>query len=854
MKKLFSTLLVVFFATSLMAQTGLTCNDPIPVDNSYTAHVNADDELWYTAWTYDLPMHVYFSPDSMNSEFGPEVEIDFTCDYGNYSHDHKLDSVIKMLNVFGFTLPVAFACEEVVRNGKVEWDLSIDQKYRDQLTEYGLTHNVQAYVKVYFPEGGTISLTPDPTFQSCMENGHYTKLAEPVDIAANDTEKMVILPYSEWKEEDVRLVWTGEQPARVWVAEEECQFLPTDASVYVKAKYDIDKDTPQVITVADMQSAIKNWRGAGIFYAKVISEGPGQLIVERIPLGEIQGDAILLKHGEPVQLQANDNRVFCFPKTWKSTEFLANTQYLMGMHVSNTPDFAVGDENVIAKYPFSKDGSKRELQLSKGDIANLGTSATDDYLYVRFACNAATTLTPSLWNVSSCLENTILITSGETFVNSADAKTVYRMNYQDWANYDFAVNWGQTGTLSMYVASYCNFTNTDPEKLTTIVVPAKKTTEVLAEAVDSWASSIEADGFLYVLFGANRRGPITVTSAKPAETDPENPEPQPVYTTISETLCFGETYEWNGQSYDATGTYTQTFPAASGADSIVTLQLTVLPEIPVLTHEVTLCYGETYEWNGDTYNTTGEYEKTLQSVNGCDSMVVLNLTILPQVPEQNEKVAICYGESYTWQGQEYTESGSYSVVLQDENGCDYLLTLDLTVYPKTEATTEDVTIEFGQTYEWNGTVYDETGSYTITLQDANGCPYEATLNLVVLADPQSPCVAGSTELLPTDELTINLQSAFIIYRIDYQAWLEKGVSLTWTGDETLYTFVAETCTFALAQYNKYVARYEEVPSQGNVVLNKDILSSLAGKVDEDGYLYVRFLTEFEGVLTTAQAE
>jgi hypothetical protein len=224
------------------------------------------------------------------------------------------------------------------------------------------------------------------------------------------------------------------------------------------------------------------------------------------------------------------------------------------------------------------------------------------------------------------------------------------------------------------------------------------------------------------------------------------------------------------------------------------------------------------------------------------------------VPEQNEKVAICYGESYTWQGQKYTESGSYSVVLQDENGCDYLLTLDLTVYPQTEATTEDVTIEFGQTYEWNGTVYEETGSYTITLQDANGCPYEATLNLVVLADPQSPCVAGSTELLPTDELTVNLQSAFIIYRIDYQAWLEKGVSLTWTGDETLYTFVAETCTFALAQYNKYVARYEEVPSQGNVVLNKDILSSLAGKVDEDGYLYVRFLTEFEGVLTTAQAE
>ena len=40
MKKLFSTLLVVFFATSMMAQTGLTCEDPIVVDNEYEGTVD----------------------------------------------------------------------------------------------------------------------------------------------------------------------------------------------------------------------------------------------------------------------------------------------------------------------------------------------------------------------------------------------------------------------------------------------------------------------------------------------------------------------------------------------------------------------------------------------------------------------------------------------------------------------------------------------------------------------------------------------------------------------------------------------------------------------------------------------
>ena len=804
MKHLFSTLFVVFFATSMMAQTGLSCEDPIPVDKSYTAHVNAGDELWYTASTWDLPMHVYFSPDVDNSTWGPEVQIDFTCKYGDYSHDYKLDSVINILKVLGVTLPVEFYCEEVIRNGKIEWDLSIDERYRDQLTEYGLTHNVQAFVKVYFPDGGKISLTPDPTFQDCMENGHYAKLSDTIEIAANDSNKMIVLPYSEWKDEEVRFVWVGEKPARLWVAEDECTFTPTDASVFVKAKYDLDANTNKVLTPADMQAAIDNWIGAGVFYGKVLSDAPGKLVIERIPLGEIQGDAILLKHGEPVQLQANDDRVFCFPKTWKSTEFLANTQYLMAMHVSNTPEFEPGDANVISKYAFSKDGNKRELQLSKGDISNLGASAADDYLYVRFVCNQSAQLTPSLWNVSSCLENTILITSGETFVKAADNKTVYRMSYEDWANYNFTVQWGQTGTLSMHIASYCNFMSTDTDKLKTVVVPAKKSTEVKASDVDSWASSIENEGFLYVLLEANKRGPITVTSAKPAETDPEGPVLDPIYTYDSATVCFADTYEWNGQTYTESGEYIYTTVAANGADSIVTLDLTVLPEVPVT----------------------------------------------------NEKAAICYGEAYTWHGQEYTASGEDSVTLQDVNGCDSVIVLTLTVYPQTPATTEEVTVKFGETYEWNGVVYNESGEYTITLQDENGCDYQATLILTVLPEekPVSPCVAASTLLEPVAELTLNLGNAFDIYRIDYQAWLASGVNLVWTGKGALHTFVAKDCEFAVAIYHKDVVNYTEVPAEGNVVLSKDILAPLAQYVDVDGYLYVRFLTELEGQLTTALAE
>lgn len=114
--------------------------------------------------------------------------------------------------------------------------------------------------------------------------------------------------------------------------------------------------------------------------------------------------------------------------------------------------------------------------------------------------------------------------------------------------------------------------------------------------------------------------------------------------------------------------------------------------------------------------------------------------------------------------------------------------------------------------------------------------------------PTSPCVANSIELNANDQLTLNLDSAFTIYRINYNEWVATGATLTWNGTEPLHTFVAETCEFAVAPYNKYVHAYVSVPAEGVAVLDAAKLAEMAAYVDEDGYLYIRFLTEKEGVL------
>ena len=46
----------------------------------------------------------------------------------------------------------------------------------------------------------------------------------------------------------------------------------------------------------------------------------------------------------------------------------------------------------------------------------------------------------------------------------------------------------------------------------------------------------------------------------------------------------------------------------------------------------TICAGDTYTWNGKTYSKPGSYTDTLQNIYGCDSIVTLNLAVLPDPP------------------------------------------------------------------------------------------------------------------------------------------------------------------------------------------------------------------------------
>jgi len=210
--------------------------------------------------------------------------------------------------------------------------------------------------------------------------------------------------------------------------------------------------------------------------------------------------------------------------------------------------------------------------------------------------------------------------------------------------------------------------------------------------------------------------------------------PQNAYeTSDTAAICEGDSYSFGTQNLTTTGIYQETFASAEGCDSLVTLQLTVHAQHmpPVITSACT-----SYFWaqTGETYLTSGMYTDTLVNSFGCDSILTLDLTI-GQHSASSLQVDAC--ESYTWplNGVIYTASGLYYDTIPNAAGCDSVITLDLTIL---EATGSNLSANACGSYYWDqtGLTYSFSGTYRDTIPNAAGCDSIITLSLSIEPLPQ----------------------------------------------------------------------------------------------------------------------
>lgn len=141
------------------------------------------------------------------------------------------------------------------------------------------------------------------------------------------------------------------------------------------------------------------------------------------------------------------------------------------------------------------------------------------------------------------------------------------------------------------------------------------------------------------------------------------------------------------------------------------------------TLNVTTC--DPYSFNGQNYAQSGSYIYAGQTIHGCDSTVTLNLTITPAVETTINENAC---GSFPWNGQTLWTSGVYIDSLQSAAGCDSVVLLNLNVYPIYAIGLDSTVLD---AFTWNGIDYATSGSYTQFFTSVNGCDSSVTINLTI---------------------------------------------------------------------------------------------------------------------------
>lgn len=199
--------------------------------------------------------------------------------------------------------------------------------------------------------------------------------------------------------------------------------------------------------------------------------------------------------------------------------------------------------------------------------------------------------------------------------------------------------------------------------------------------------------------------------------------------------------------------YYVTVTDAEGTSKVDSISIKVIQPTSSTT-TASICQGSSYSFNGNAYSTTGTYTAHLTNAAGCDSIAMLILTTKSTSTNTITKTAC---NNYMLNGQTYTQSGTYTQTLVNANGCDSIITLHLTINSPSTSTTK-ASICDGKSYIFNGKTYSIAGTYTTTLLNSVGCDSIATLIL-------------STNTTSTNTIT---KTADNYYTLNGQTYTQSG--------------------------------------------------------------------------------
>ncbi len=205
-----------------------------------------------------------------------------------------------------------------------------------------------------------------------------------------------------------------------------------------------------------------------------------------------------------------------------------------------------------------------------------------------------------------------------------------------------------------------------------------------------------------------------------------------VDTSITDTVCGFLTSPSGKYVWDTSGIFYDTITTKVGCDTSYTFHLTVLPVKDSTWSEI-VCDSMLSPSKKRWWTTSGTYLDTIDAANGCDSIITINLTVNPSshvsiFPSTCGPYNAPSGR-YTW-----STSGTYSDTLINQFGCDSILTIHLTAQASSFAVIGvkeciSYTSPSGK-YTWTS-----SGIYHDTLTNSVGCDSLMIINLSITQSP-----------------------------------------------------------------------------------------------------------------------
>ena len=220
-------------------------------------------------------------------------------------------------------------------------------------------------------------------------------------------------------------------------------------------------------------------------------------------------------------------------------------------------------------------------------------------------------------------------------------------------------------------------------------------------------------------------------------------------SSLTQSICNGDTFYIGTHAHIQTGTYTDTLTNINGCDSIVTLNLTV-------THRDTinifsgLCSGDSVYFYGRYIDSVGIYDTLLSG--GCDTLVIL--TLLTQDPPGPTYIydTICANSPILFNGVYVDTAGFYYAHYSTGTSCDSMVIMQLTVNPL-PVVTLSIACDFADQYAcwWSSSLLAQCANCDSINWQVNGISVDSIHNdTLSLISPESGNygLPGTTIIVP----------------------------------------------------------------------------------------------------------